>query len=195
MSFNDRFILPSLVPFLVINFSESFSLSIQNGTKQQYNLSFIGHYTNGNKSTKYHSYIKPNNHYWLKVNVTKNTPFKLLREILWETSVTSLLIYFCLATTTVPSITKERKEKSKAKKPKKIKMSIDVLKNLQIKANVQLVRTCVLVKYLEHHRRKRRLPDRPATYLNDLGKRIEKEGLKQPGIRLRRKPPNGSFIE
>ena len=23
--------------------------------------------------------------------------------------------------------------------------------------------------------------DRPATYLNDLGKRIEKEGLKQPG--------------
>ena len=61
-------------------------------------------------------------------------------------------------------------------------MSIDVLKNLQIKANVQLVRTCVLVKYLEHDRRKRRLPDRPATYLNDLGKRIEKEGLKQPII-------------
>ena len=168
---------------------------VQNGTKAQYNLSFIGHYTNGNKSTKYHSYIKPNNHYWLKVNVTKNIPFKLLWEILWETPFVSLLIYFCLAATTVPSITKERKEKSKAKKPKKINMSIDVLKNLQIKANVQLVRTCVLVKYLEHHRRKRRLPDRPATYLNDLGKRIEKEGLKQPGIRLRRKPPNGSFIE
>ena len=148
---------------------------VQNGTKAQYNLSFIGHYTNGNKSTKYHSYIKPNNHYWLKVNVTKNTPFKLLREIPWEISFPSLLIYFCLAATTVRSITKERKEKSKAKKPKKIKMSIDVLKNLQIKANVQLVRTCVLVKYLEHHRRKRRLPDRPATYLNDLGKRIEKE--------------------
>ena len=85
------------------------------------------------------------------------------------------MIYFCLATTTVPSITEERKEKSKAKKPKKINMSIDVLKNLQIKANVQLVRTCVQVKYLEHYRRKRRLPDRPATYLNDLGKRIEKE--------------------
>ena len=60
-------------------------------------------------------------------------------------------------------------------------MSIDVLKNLQIKANVQLVRACVLVKYLEHVRRKRRLPDRPATYLNDLRKRIEKEGLEQPG--------------
>ena len=58
-------------------------------------------------------------------------------------------------------------------------MSIDVLKNLQIKANVQLVRTCVLAKYLKHDRRKR-LPDRPATYLNDLGKCIEKEGLKQP---------------
>ena len=178
MSFNDRFILPSLVPFLVINFSESFSLSIQNGTKQQYNLSFIGHYTNGNKSTKYHSYIKPNNHYWLKVNVTKNTPFKLLREIPWEISFPSLLIYFCLAATTVRSITKERKEKSKAKKLKKIKMSINVLKNLQIKANVQLVKTCVLARYLEHDRRKRRLPDRPpAIYLADLGKRLRKKVL------------------
>ena len=94
MSFNGRFILPSLVPFLVIydidnngqNFSESFSLSIQNGTKAQYNLSFIGHYTSGNKSTKYHSYIKPNNHYWLKVNVTKKIPFKLLGEIPSEIS-------------------------------------------------------------------------------------------------------------
>ena len=91
-SFNDRFTLPSLVPFLVIygietnrqNFCQSFSLSIENEKKAQYNLSFIGHYTNGNKSTKYHSYIKPNNHYWLKVNVTKNTPFKLLRDILWK---------------------------------------------------------------------------------------------------------------
>ena len=41
-------------------------------------------------------------------------------------------------------------------------MLIDVLKNLQIKANVQLVRTCVLSRYLEHDQRKRRLPDRPA---------------------------------
>ena len=155
---------------------------VQNGNKAQYNLSFIGYYMNGNKSTNYHSYIKPNNHYWVRVNVRKNAPFKLLREIPWEISFPSLLIYFCLAATTVRSITKERKEKSKAKKPKKIKMSIDVLKNLQIKANVQLVRTCVLAKYLEHDRRKRRLPDRPATYLTDLGKRIEKEGLKQPII-------------
>ena len=75
-----------------------------------------------------------------------------------------------------------RKENSKAKKPKKIKMSIDVLKNLQINANIQLVRTCVLARWLEHDRRKRRLPDRLATYLTDLGKRIEKEGLKQPII-------------
>ena len=61
-------------------------------------------------------------------------------------------------------------------------MSIYVLKNLQIRANVQLLRTCVLARQLEHDRRKRRLPDRPATYLADLGKRIEKEGLKQPII-------------
>ena len=66
--------------------------------------------------------------------------------------------------------------------PKKIKMSIDVLKNLQIKANIQLVRTWVLAKYLEHYRRKRRVPDRLAIYLTDLGKHIEKEGLKQPII-------------
>ena len=65
-------------------------------------------------------------------------------------------------------------KKPKTKKPKKI--------NLQIKANVQLVRTCVLAKYLEQDRRKRRLLDRPATYLFDLAKRIEKEGLKQPII-------------
>ena len=123
VSFNDRFILPSLVPFLVIydidangqNFPEGFSLSIKNGTKAQYNLSFIGHYTNGNKSTKYHSYIKPNNHYWLKVNVTKNTPFKLLREIPWEISFLSLLIYFCLVAVTV------RSKKAKGKKAKENK--------------------------------------------------------------------------
>ena len=53
-----------------------------------------------------------------------------------------------------------------------------MLKNLQIKANVQLVRTCVLARFLEHDRRKRRLPDTPATYLTDLEKPIEKEGLK-----------------
>ena len=93
-----------------------------------------------------------------------------------EISFPSLPIYFCLAATTVRSITKERKEKSKAKKLKKIKMSINVLKNLQIKANVQLVKTCVLARYLEHDRRKRRLPDRPpATYLADLGKRLRKK--------------------
>ena len=57
-----------------------------------------------------------------------------------------------------------------------------MLKNIRIKANVPLVRTFVQAKYLEHDRRKRRLPDKPATYLTDLGKRIEKEGLKQPII-------------
>ena len=95
-----------------------------------------------------------------------------------EISFPSLPIYFCLAATTVRSITKERKEKSKAKKLKKIKMSINVLKNLQIKANVQLVKTCVLARYLDHDRRKRRLPDRPpAIYLADLGKRLRKKVL------------------
>ena len=202
MRFNDRFVLPSVSPCLVIydidanrqNIPERFSLSIENGTKAQYNLSFIGHYTKGNKSTKYHSYVKPNNHYWLKVNVTKNTPFKLLREIPWEISFPSLLIYFCLAGTTVRNITKERKEKSKAKKLKKIKMSIDVLKNLQIKENIHLVRTYVLARYFDHDRRKRRLPDRPATYLTDLGKRIEKEGLKQPIILAVRKITERAYV-
>ena len=47
---------------------------------------------------------------------------------------------------------------------------------------MQLVRTCVLAKYHQHDRRKRRLPDRPATYLTDLEKPIKKEGLKQPII-------------
>ena len=119
VGFNDRFILPIPVPFLVIydidanrqNFPQSFSFSIESGTKEQYNLSFIGHYTNGNKSMKYQSYKKPNNRYWLKVNVTKITPFKLLREIPWEIFFLSLLIYFCLAAATVRSITKEREDK------------------------------------------------------------------------------------
>ena len=113
MGFNDRFILTIPVPFLAIydidanrqNFPQSFSFSIESGTKEQYNLSFIGHYTNGNKSMKYQSYKKPNNRYWLKVNVTKITPFKLLREIPWEIFFLSLLIYFCLAAATVRSIT------------------------------------------------------------------------------------------
>ena len=88
-----------------------------------------------------------------------------------------------------------RKEKrnQRQKSQKKIKMSIDVLKNLQIKANVQLVRTCVLAKYLKHDRRKRRLPDRPATYRNDLGKRIEKEGLKQLGHTFTKKTTEWQF--
>ena len=110
MGFNDRFILPIPVPFLVIydidanrqNFPQSFSFSIESGTKEQYNLSFIGHYTTNKK---------PNNRYWLKVNVTKITPFKLLREIPWEIFFLSLLIYFCLAAATVRSITKEREDK------------------------------------------------------------------------------------
>ena len=61
-------------------------------------------------------------------------------------------------------------------------MSIDVVKNLQIKANAQIVRSCLQARYLEHERRKRRLTDEPATYLTDLEKCIEKEGLKQPII-------------
>ena len=84
-------------------------------------------------------------------------------------------------------------------------MSIDVLKNLQIKSNVQLVRTCVLARLLEHDRSNRRLPYRPATYLTAFGKRIEKKSLKQLTIAavskktkraytVRRKPLNGSFI-
>ena len=58
VNFNDRFMLPSPVPFLAIydidakrqNFSESYSFSIEYGNKARYNLSFIGHYTSGNKS-------------------------------------------------------------------------------------------------------------------------------------------------
>ena len=157
------------------NFPESFSLLTENGIKAQYKFSFIGHYRNGSKSTKYQSYIKPNNHYWLKVSVTKNTPLELLREIPWKISFPSLLRYFWLDATAAQSITKEQKEKSKAKKPKKIKMSIDMLQNLQI-------RTCVLARCLEHGHRKRRLPDRSPKYLTDLGKRIKKEGLKEPII-------------
>ena len=61
----------------------NFNLSIENGNKAKYNLSFIGHYTNGNKSTKYHYFIKPKSYYWLKVNDTKNTPYKLIRNIPW----------------------------------------------------------------------------------------------------------------
>ena len=47
-------------------------------------------------------------------------------------------MYFCFAVTTVQSVTKERKEKSKAKKSNEIKMLIDVSKSLQIKGNVDL---------------------------------------------------------
>ena len=60
---------------------------------------------------------------------------------------------------------------------------MDVLKNLQIKENVQLAKTFVLARYLDHDRRKRRLPDKPAKYLTyDLGKRVEKEGGEEPII-------------
>ena len=57
-----------------------------------------------------------------------------------------------------------------------------------------MVRTCVLAKYLQHNQRKRRLPDRPATCLTDLGKRIKKEGLKQPIILAVSKITERSYV-
>ena len=90
-------------------FPGSFTFPIENRTKAETEPrteSFIRHYANGNKSTKYHSYKKPHNHYWLNVNVSKNLPFKLLREIPWEISFPYLLIHFCFAATKIRSTTK-----------------------------------------------------------------------------------------
>ena len=54
--------------------------------------------------------------------------------------------------------------------------------NLKIKTNVELVRSCVLAKYLEYGRRKTPLPDRSKRYIKDLGNDIKQNGLKAPII-------------
>ena len=48
------------------------------------------------------------------------------------------------------------------------------MSNLKIKTNEELVRTCVLAKYLEYDRRKIPLPGRSKRYIKDLGNDIKK---------------------
>ena len=49
---------------------------------------------------------------------------------------------------------------------------------LKIKTNVELVQTCVLVKYLEYGSSKTPLPDRSKRYIKGLGNDIKQNGLK-----------------
>ena len=78
--------------------------------------------------------------------------------------IPSIVVYICLAATTFEIIS-SKKVRTKRKKTTKKRNSIDVLSNLRIKTNVELVRTCVLAKYLEYDRRKAPLPDRSKRYM------------------------------
>ena len=137
---------------------------------------------------RYFSYIKTNKYYWLSVNVTKSSPFKKIRTLPREGLVPSIVVYICLAATTFEIIS-SRKVRTKRTTTKKGNC-IDVLSNLKIETNIELVRTCVLAKYLEYDRRKTPLPDRSERYIKDLGNDVKQNGLKTPIIRAISKKQN-----
>ena len=95
--------------------------------------------------------------------------------------IPSIGVYIYLAATTFEIIS-SKKIRSKRKSTAKEGNHIDVLSNLKIKINIELVRICVLAKYLEYDRRKTRLPDRSKRYIKDLGNDIKQNGLKNPII-------------
>ena len=107
--------------------------------------------------------------------------------------IPSIVVYICLAATTFEIIS-SKKVRTKRKKTTKKRNSIDVLSNLKIKTNVELVRTCVLAKYLEYDRRKTPLPDRSKRYIKDLGNDIKQNGLKNPVVLAIRKSTERAYI-
>ena len=95
--------------------------------------------------------------------------------------IPSIVVYICLVATTFEIIS-SKEDTTKRKKTTKKGNSIDALSNLKIKTNVELLRACVLAKYIEHDRRKTPLPDRSKRYIKDLGNDIKRNGLKNPII-------------
>ena len=145
---------------------------MENQTNAEYKISYMGFSGKCHKYDKrYFSYIRTNENYWLSVDVTKSSPFKKIRTLPREGLIPSIVVYICLAATTFEIIS-SKKVGTKRKKTTKKRNSIDVLSNLRIKTNVELVRTCVLAKYLEYDRRKTPLPDRSKPYIKDLGNDI-----------------------
>ena len=138
---------------------------MENQTNVEYKISFMGFSGKCHKYDKwYFSYIRTNENYWLSVDVTKSSPSKKIRTLPREGLIPSVVVYICLAATTFEIIS-SKKVGTKRKKTTKKRNSIDVLSNLRIKTNVELVRTCVLAKYLEYDRRKAPLPDRSKRYM------------------------------
>ena len=141
-------------------YPEITKFSMENQTNVEYKISFMGFSGKCHKYDKwYFSYIRTNENYWLSVDVTKSSPSKKIRTLPREGLIPSVVVYICLAATTFEIIS-SKKVGTKRKKTTKKRNSIDVLSNLRIKTNVELVRTCVLAKYLEYDRRKAPLPDR-----------------------------------
>ena len=151
---------------------------MENQTKVEYKILFVEFSGKCDKYDKrYFSYIRTNKNYWLRVDLTKSSPFKKIRTLPHERLIPSIVVYICLAATTFEIIS-SKKVGTKRKKTTKKRNSIDVLSNLRIKTNVELVRTCVLAKYLEYDRRKTPLPDSSKCYIKDLGNDIKQNGLK-----------------
>ena len=142
---------------------------------------------------RYFSYIRTNKNYWLRVDLTKSSPFKKIRTLPHEWLIPSIVVYICLAATTFEIIS-SKKVRTKRKKTTKKRNSIDVLSNLKIKINIELVRTCVLAKYLEYDRRKTPLPDRSKRYIKDLGNDIKQNGLKNPVVLAISKKTERAYI-
>ena len=126
----------------------------------------------------YFSHIRTDKSYRLSVNITKSSPFKKIGTLPRKVLIHSLVVYICLAATTFEIIF-SKKVKTKRKKTTKKRNGKDALSNLKNTTNVELVRTCVLVKYLEYDRRKTPFSDRSKRYIKDFG-RYQTKWLKKP---------------
>ena len=167
---------------------------MENQTNVEYKISFMGFSGKCDKyDRRYFSYIKTNKNYWLSVDVTKSSPFKKIRTLPREGLIPSIVVYICLAATSFEIIS-SRKVITKRTKTTKKGNRIDVLSNLKIKTNVELVRLCVLAKYLEYDRRKTPLPDISKRYIKDLGNDIKQNGLRNPIILAISKKTERAYI-
>ena len=78
---------------------------MENQTNVEYKISFVGFSGKCLKYDKrYFSYIRTNRNYWLSFDVTKSSPFKKIKTLPREGLTPSIVVYICLAASTLEII-------------------------------------------------------------------------------------------
>ena len=129
---------------------------------------------------RYVLFTRTNKNYWVSVDVTKCNLLKVKR-LPREGLIHFIFEHICL--TTIPfEIVSSKKVRTKRKKTTKKGDSIKALSHLKIKTYAELVRACVLAKYLQYDKRKTSLADRSKHYMKDLENDIKENGFNNPVI-------------